>query len=192
MELSLQRLHKYTDTNARAALSGGAGINYNSSTGQIQSTITQYTDANARASLSATGDLSYNSSTGVFNVVTYKSSNFNSDFTAKDTDALSEGSSNLYFTDARARAAFSSGNGISINNAGVVAARINTGKGIAFDAGNNNALQINISNDFAFDGSNGQLLFNLDTDGIQEGSSSFVFLRCKSKSSCFRRCRYSI
>ena len=172
---------QYTDTNARAALSGGAGINYNSSTGQIQSTITQYTDANARASLSATGDLSYNSSTGVFNVVTYKSSNFNSDFTAKDTDALSEGSSNLYFTQARARGSFTSGSGISINGSGQISQKINTDKGVSFDAANNNALQMNISNDFAFDNSNGQLLFNLDTDGIQEGSSSLFFSNARAR-----------
>ena len=140
-----------------------------------------YTDARARASVSASGDLSYNSSTGVFNVVTYKTADFNTDFAAKDTDNLSEGSTNLYFTDARARAAFSSGNGISINNSGVVAARINTGKGIAFDAGNNNSLQMNISSDFAFDGSNGELLFNLDTDGIQEGSTSLFFTDARAR-----------
>ena len=44
---------QYTNANARAALSGGAGISYNATSGEISSTITQYTDANARAALSA-------------------------------------------------------------------------------------------------------------------------------------------
>ncbi|MBN8665802.1 MAG: hypothetical protein J0L83_14570 [Chitinophagales bacterium] len=54
----------FTDARARAALSAGAGITYNSTTGQISSTITQYTDAMARASLSAGAGISYNSTTG--------------------------------------------------------------------------------------------------------------------------------
>jgi hypothetical protein len=77
-----------------------------------------YTDARARASVSASGDLSYNSSTGVFNVVTYKSADFNNDFAAKNTDNLSEGSTNLYFTDVRCRGAFSYGKGIDIGAGG--------------------------------------------------------------------------
>lgn len=45
---------------------------------------------------------------------------FDSKFTSKNTGQLSEGS-NLYYTDARARAAFSAGSGISINS-GVISA----------------------------------------------------------------------
>lgn len=57
---------QYTDSNARAALTGGAGITYNAGTGQITSSITQYTDSNARAALSAGTGLTYNASTGEF------------------------------------------------------------------------------------------------------------------------------
>ena len=69
---------QYTDTNARAALSGSTGISYNSSTGAISSTITQYTDAAARSAVSVTdaggeGSLAYNSSTGV---ITYTGPSF--------------------------------------------------------------------------------------------------------------------
>jgi hypothetical protein len=77
-----------------------------------------YTDARARTAVSASGDLSYNNSTGVFNVVTYKTADFNTDFAAKDTDDLSEGSTNLYFTDVRCRGAFSYGKGIDIGAGG--------------------------------------------------------------------------
>ena len=55
---------QYTDALARAALSAGTGISYNSSTGAISSTITQYADSNARSALSGSTGISYNSSTG--------------------------------------------------------------------------------------------------------------------------------
>jgi hypothetical protein len=61
----------YTDARARAAVSAGTGISYNSSTGVITNTITQYTDALARAALSFTaGSGAYNSSTGVITIPT--------------------------------------------------------------------------------------------------------------------------
>jgi hypothetical protein len=55
----------YTNTRTRLALSAGAGISYNNTTGVVSSTITQYTDALARASISAGTGISYNSTTGV-------------------------------------------------------------------------------------------------------------------------------
>ena len=67
---------QYTDALARAAISGGTGISYNSTSGVITNTITQYTDALARASISLTttgtsGAATYNSTTGVFNIPQY-------------------------------------------------------------------------------------------------------------------------
>ena len=60
----------FTNARARAALSQGTGISYNSSTGVIATTITQYADSDARGAISVTdaggdGSLAYNSSTGV-------------------------------------------------------------------------------------------------------------------------------
>ena len=60
----------YTDARARAAISAGAGITYNSTTGVISNTQTQYNDSDARNAISVTdsggdGSLTYNSSTGV-------------------------------------------------------------------------------------------------------------------------------
>jgi hypothetical protein len=61
----------YTDARARASISGGTGISYNSTTGVITNTITQYTDALARASLSfVAGSGAYNSTTGVITIPT--------------------------------------------------------------------------------------------------------------------------
>tara|TARA_R100001460_G_scaffold63209_1_gene103453 strand:- start:5288 stop:6664 length:1377 start_codon:yes stop_codon:yes gene_type:complete len=127
---------QYTDSNARAALSGGAGISYNNSTGQISSSITQYTDANARAALSAGTGISYNSSTGVItsSITQYTdalargafsygkgidisiSGQLSLDFTEFDTDDLVEGSNKLFYTDARSRAAVSAGTGLTYNS----------------------------------------------------------------------------
>jgi hypothetical protein len=61
---------------ALTALSAGAGISYNNTTGVIASTITQYTDALARAAISLTttgtsGAATYNSTTGVLNIPQY-------------------------------------------------------------------------------------------------------------------------
>ena len=52
----------------------------------------------ARAAVSASGDLSYDQANGIFSVTTYKSSDFDTDFAAKTTDDLSEGTTNLYFS----------------------------------------------------------------------------------------------
>jgi len=93
----------------------------------------------------AGSDISYNNSTGVFSVTTYKTADFNTDFsaqyttnlsegtnlyytearadarvdagfTAKDTDSLSEGSVNLYYSDVRARAAISGNSGVTVSS----------------------------------------------------------------------------
>lgn len=119
----------YTDTRVRSAVSASGDLNYDSGTGVFSVTTYKstdfntdfstkttddlaegssnlyYTDTRVRNALSAAGDLNYNSSTGEFSVTTYKSSDFDTDFGSKTTDNLSEGTSNLYFTDARTVAA---------------------------------------------------------------------------------------
>lgn len=94
----------YTDARARAALSAGTGISYNSTTGAITSSITQYTDALARAALSAGTGISYNSTTGVIS------------------------SSVTAYTDAQARAAlsFTAGSGAYNSTTGVITIPTNT------------------------------------------------------------------
>ena len=127
----------YTDVRVRAAISATGDLNYNPLTGEFgvttykstdfdsdftakstddlsEGTNLYYTDARGRASLSASGDLVYNPTTGEFSVDTYKSTDFDSDFTAKSTDDLSEGT-NLYYTDARGRAALSASGDLSYN-----------------------------------------------------------------------------
>jgi hypothetical protein len=72
-----------------------------------------FTNARARSAISASGDISYNSSTGVISFTAtaapVTSVNSATGAVVLDSDDVAEGSSNLYYTDARARAAISEG-----------------------------------------------------------------------------------
>jgi hypothetical protein len=95
------------------------------------STNLYHTAARARSALSSTSatGVSYNSSTGVFSLGSIPNSSLaNSSVTINgtsvalggtrtlDSDAISEGTTNQYFTTARARASVSAGTGISYNS----------------------------------------------------------------------------
>jgi hypothetical protein len=109
----------------------GTGISISGET--ISTTITQYADSDARGAISVTdsggdGSLAYNSSTGVITYTGPSSSEIRAHFSggtgidinsgsvaidstvltsSNNTDDITEGSSNLYYTDARSRAAVS-------------------------------------------------------------------------------------
>lgn len=138
----------FTNTRARAALSGGTGITYDQSTGAISADTTvvatksyvdtavagkdntdeitegttnlYFTTTRARGSLSAGSGISYNSTTGAISADTSTmatKSYVDTAVAGKDnTDEITEGSTNLYFTNARARSALSAGTGISYNS----------------------------------------------------------------------------
>jgi len=93
-KLVLTAAAQYADADARGAISAGTGISYNSTTGTISSTITQYNNT-------AAGNV------------------FDTKLAAADTDDLSEGSTNLYHTTARARAAISGSTGVSVSNGAI-------------------------------------------------------------------------
>lgn len=82
-------------TEVRSLLSASSGINYNSSTGAFTANQGQI-----RGFFSAGTGLSYDDANGVYSLNV-------------DSDGINEGSSNLYFTDARAQAA------ISVSGAGL-------------------------------------------------------------------------
>jgi len=88
-----------TDAEIRASLSASAGIDFNASTGEFTAD-----QGEIRGFFAAGTGLAYDGANGTFSLDT-------------DSDGISEGASNLYFTDARARGAISvSGNGISYNS----------------------------------------------------------------------------
>ena len=117
-----------------------------STTNLAEGTSLYFTNARARDAVSASGDLSYNSTTGAFSFTqdkafssltgtpttltgygisdAYTKTEVDSAITtavaAKDnSDEITEGSTNLYFTTARARSAISAGTGISITDGAV-------------------------------------------------------------------------
>ena len=85
----------------------------------------------------ATSASGYNAADLVVGTIEGQYAGFDSDFdialAGKNTDNLSEGSTNQYFTNARARGAFSAGEGIDISGAGVISAELasETNPGIA-------------------------------------------------------------
>lgn len=109
----------FTDARARAAISEDADIlSYNSSTGVLSvvgaamsgSTLDIVGDASAAAAVRShfSGGEMIDISSGVVSIDGAEfSGSWDAVLATKDTDDLSEGSSNLYFTDARARQAIS-------------------------------------------------------------------------------------
>ena len=77
------------------------------------STNLYFTNALARSAISASGDIAYNSTTGVISFTASASPvvsvNSQTGSVVLDTDDISEGTSNLYFSNARSRAAISEG-----------------------------------------------------------------------------------
>ena len=100
-----------TDAEVRGALSASSGIDYNSATGEFTAD-----QGEIRGFFAAGSGLSYDSSNGTYSLNV-------------DSDGISEGSSNLYFTDARARGAISvSGDVLAYDSStGVISMSIDTG-----------------------------------------------------------------
>ena len=116
----------YTNTRAtsaaRAAISVSGSLSYNPSTGVIsyttpttiaslsnhtttnlaEGTNLYFTNARARSAISASGDLSYNSTSGV---ISYTIPTTIASLSNHTTDVLAEGTTNLYYTTARANSA---------------------------------------------------------------------------------------
>ena len=132
----------FTTARARSSISAGTGIVYDTSNGIVSlSTIDGgglavsilasnviengttttgnvfFTNNRARAAFTAGAGIGINAGIITANV---RSVNGATGIIVLDTDDISEGTSNLYFTNARARAAFSNGTGISIDANGVI------------------------------------------------------------------------
>ena len=162
-----------TAAEVRSALSASAGINYNSATGEFTAD-----QAEIRALFAAGSGLSYDSSNGTYQLNV-------------DSDGISEGSSNLYFTDARSRAAISvSGNGIGYDSGtGVISLAVDTddiveaggATNLFFtDARARAAISVTGAG-LAYSSANGQLQLTADTSNIAEnGNLYFTDARAKA------------
>jgi hypothetical protein len=136
----------FTNTRARQAISGGTGISYDNSTGvvSVDNTI-------------ATKSYADQAETDAKN---YADSQIN----ALDTDDIEEGSSNLYFTNGRARNAVSGGTGITYNAAdGII--NVTSGTYDAYGAASQALADANSYTDDAIDA--------LTTSDIAEGTNQY-------------------
>ena len=128
------------------------------------STNLYYTDARSRSAISATGDISYNSSTGVISFTAgtgVTSVNTQTGAVVLDTDDISEGSTNQYFTTARARTSISASGDIAYNSTTGV---------ISFTAGTSPVTSVNTQT--------GAVV--LDSDDIAEGSTNIYFTNARA------------
>ena len=133
-----------------------------------------YTNTRARGSISVTGDLTYDSATGVISTQGLASST---------TDDLSEGTSNLYYTQARFDSAFtaksttnlSEGSNLYFTNERVddrVSALIQAGSNVTVSYDDaNNTLTISATEDN---------LSNNTTDDLTEGSSNLYYTESRT------------
>lgn len=129
----------FTNTRARQAVSGGTGINYNSSTGVIAVDNTIATKSYADQAVTD----------GINNAT---------------TDNIDEGSSNLYFTNGRARNAVAAGTGLSYDSStGTFSVTVNTYD--AYGAASTAEGNANSYTDDAIDA--------LTTSDIEEGSNLY-------------------
>ena len=142
----------YTDSRSRSAISAESVslpdsnlLQYNSSTGEMKVLLSDVV-----GEFSAGTGLSYDGS-GEYSL-------------SANTDQVSEGSSNLYFTDARARGALSGGTGISYTSG--------TGA-IAIDLVGGTAIGI----------SGNTISFNGDSDDVSEGSTNQYFTQARARGS---------
>jgi hypothetical protein len=151
---------------------GGAVSSVNGFTGAVSLTTTNipegapnlyYTNARARASLSAGAGISYNSTTGVISATStggVVSVNGQTGVVSLNSDNIPQGTTNLYFSNALARAALSGGTGVTYNSStGVIA----IGQDVATSA-SPNFVNMTLSGDIAVNGGDintNQTTFNL-------------------------------
>ncbi len=141
-----------------------------------------YTDARSRAALSASGPLGYNSGTGALSVAQATGSTAGyltaadwTTFNAKqaalaNSDALSEGSTNKYYTDARARAALSASGPLSLNSG--------TGALAIAQATGSTAGYLTAADWTTFNAKQGALA---NTDALTEGTSNKYFTNARAR-----------
>ena len=159
-----------SDAEVRAALSASAGIDFDAATGEFTAD-----QAEIRGFFAAGTGLSYSSSNGTFALNV-------------DSDGIAEGSSNLYFTDARARGAVSvTGAGLAYTaSTGVFELTADTGdiaegSNLYFtDARARGAVSVTGAG-LAYTASTGVFELTADTDDIAEGANLY-FTEARARS----------
>jgi hypothetical protein len=203
----------YTDARARSAVSltsdDATVLSYSSATGAFTftkqdtdktvegSTNLYFTTARARQSISAGSNISYNSSTGVISsTAAVDSVNGQTGVVVIGTDHVAEGSTNLYFTSARAAASVS----LTTNDQNMLSYNSGTGAftfvkpstdGISEGSSNlyftdaRARLAMSVSGDLTYNSTTGVIGFalsNHDTDDLAEGAGNLYFTDARARS----------
>jgi hypothetical protein len=202
----------YTDARVRAAISltttDSTILSYSNTTGAFTfaeqdtdkvdegSTNLYFTTTRARDSVSAGTNVTYNSATGVISADgAVVSVNGADGIVTIGTDDVDEGSSNLYFSDTRARNAISltstDTNTLSYSaGTGVLTYTKPNSDGIAEGTTNLYFLDsraraaISASGDVAYNSTSGVITFNMadhDTDDLAEGTANLYFLDSRAR-----------
>ncbi len=202
----------FTTSRARQSISmnsdDGTILSYSSTTGEITFTTPDtdkivegqtnlyFTTARARNSISNGSNISYDSSTGIISTqAAVWSVNGQEHDVVLDTDDVSEGSANLYFTQARARGSVSlttDDSNILSYNGGTGVFTFVTPSTDAIDEGSVNLYYTNervraavsASGDISYNSATGNFSYSTPTtDGVNEGSSNLYFTDSRARNS---------
>lgn len=200
----------FTTLRARQSISmnsdDGTIISYSSSTGEITfttpdtdkivegSTNQYFTTARARGSVSAGSNIAYDSGTGIISTqAAVWSVNTQTGDVVLDTDDITEGSANLYFTAARAGSAIS----LTSNDTNILSYSSATGA-FTFVKPNTDAIAegsvnlyytdtrtrtaLSASGDISYNSGTGNFSYSTpDTDGVNEGSGNLYYTDTRAR-----------
>lgn len=200
----------FTTARARSAISmnsdDGQILSYSSSTGEITFTTPDtdkivegatnqyFTTVRARGAISAGSNIAYDSGTGIISTqAAVWSVNTQTSDVVLDTDDISEGSTNLYFTNARGAGSIS----LTSNDTNILSYSSATGT-FTFVKPNTDAIAegsanlyytdvrvraaVSASGDISYNGATGNFSYSTPTtDGVNEGSTNLYFLDSRAR-----------
>jgi hypothetical protein len=200
----------YTDSRVRNAISltsdDGQILSYSSQTGAFTfttpdtdkivegSTNLYFTTARARNSVSAGSNIDYDASTGIFSTQSAVwSVNSQTNDVVLDTDDVNEGSTNLYFTNARAAGAVS----LTTDDTNILSYNTGTGR-FTFVTPSTDAISegsvnlyytdarvraaVSASGDISYNSGTGNFSYSTPTtDGVNEGSNNLYFTDTRAR-----------
>ncbi len=152
-----------------------------------ENTNLYYTDARSRAAISATGDISYNSSTGVISFTQSASPvtsvNTQTGAVVLDTDDIGEGSTNVYFTNARADTRINLQTGANLDLSSKSTSDLSEGSNLYYTDARARASISEDSTQLSYNSTTGVLSYTQgDTDTVSEGTTNLYYTDARANS----------
>ncbi len=146
-----------------------------------------YTDARSRSAISATGDISYNSSTGVISFTQSASPvtsvNTLTGAVVLDTDDIGEGSTNIYFTNARADTRINLQTGANLDLSSKSTSDLAEGSNLYYTDARARASISEDSTQLSYNSTTGVLSYTQgDTDTVSEGTTNLYYTDTRANS----------